>query len=283
MWGSLSEGSDRHQTDKINYIRMKNTGISFIGAGKVAAAFCSELYNSGYKIVSIVSKTGDSCRQLAGSCKASWSVATEFKEDTGLILIAVPDDRIETVAAGIKCSENTVIAHTAGSVGLDVFHHRHRHVGVIYPLQTFSAGRNIEFSKIPFFIEGSDSAATSLLCGLVESFGAKAHFTDAKNRRLLHLSAVFVNNFVNHMLVSGKTIASMAGFEFEVLIPLLNETVMKAVINGPENSQTGPAVRSDHETIRSHIKLLSFSPDLQNIYREVTDSIMSFQKTNINE
>ncbi|HNR43296.1 MAG TPA: DUF2520 domain-containing protein [Bacteroidales bacterium] len=262
---------------------MKKTGISFIGAGKVAGAFCSELFNSGHRIINIVAETEDSCRRLAESCNASWSLDTEFKEDTDLILIAVPDDKIESVAAGIKCNEKTVVAHMAGSVGLDVFHQKYRHVGVIYPLQTFSAGRNIEFSKIPFFIEGSDKDTITLLCGLVESLGAKAYFADAEGRRLLHLSAVFVNNFVNHMLVSGKAIASMAGFQFEVLVPLLNETILKAVTNGPENSQTGPAVRSDQGTIKSHIKLLSFSPDLQNIYREVTGSIMRFQKKNINE
>jgi predicted short-subunit dehydrogenase-like oxidoreductase (DUF2520 family) len=271
----------------ISYISEKNQmgkpGISFIGAGKVASALCSELYGSGYKIIRIVSKTEDSCRSLAESCDASWSMVPCFEADTDLILIAVPDDKISIIANGIKCNRKTIIAHTAGSVGLDVFPDVYRHVGVFYPLQTFTPGRKIRFDEIPFFIEGSDDAAASLLCGLAESLGSKVHFTSEKSRRMLHLSAVFVNNFINHMLVSGKAIASMAGFNFEVLIPLLNETVLKAIEKGPENSQTGPAVRSDLETIKSHIKLLSFSPDLQSIYREVTDSIMSFHKKNIND
>lgn len=262
---------------------MGKPGISFIGAGKVASALCSELYGSGYKIIRIVSKTEESCRSLAESCHASWSMVTDFEADTDLILMAVPDDKISKIASGIKCSTKTIIAHTAGSVGLDVFPHVYRHVGVLYPLQTFTVGRKIRFGEVPFFIEGSDDATTSLLCGLAESLGSKVHFTDERSRRMLHLSAVFVNNFINHMLVSGKEIASMAGYSFEVLIPLLNETVMKAIEKGPENSQTGPAVRSDLETIKSHIKLLSFSPDLQSTYREVTDSIMSFHKKNIND
>ncbi|NMC39523.1 MAG: DUF2520 domain-containing protein [Bacteroidales bacterium] len=262
---------------------MVKPGISFIGAGKVAAALCSEIYGSGYKIVRIVSRTEENCRKLAESCNASWSMAPYFEADTDLILIAVPDDKIGLVASGIKCSNKTIIAHTAGSAGLDVFPDRFRHVGVFYPLQTFTIGRKIRFGELPFFIEGSDDTTLSLLCGLAEALGSKVHLTDEKRRRMLHLSAVFVNNFINHMLVSGKEIASMAGFNFEVLIPLINETIRKAIEKGPENSQTGPAVRSDLETIGSHIKLLSFSPDLQNIYREITDSIMSFHKTNIND
>ncbi len=262
---------------------MGKPGISFVGAGKVARALCSELYGSGYKIISIVSKTEESCRSLAESCNASWSVVPDFESDTDLILIAVPDNKIRIIADSIKCGNNTIVAHTAGSAGLDVFPQNFRHVGVFYPLQTFTVGRKIRFGEVPFFIEGSDDETASILCRLAESFGSKVHFTDEKSRRMLHLSAVFVNNFINHMLVSGKEIASMAGFNFEVLVPLLNETVMKAIENGPENSQTGPAVRSDLETIKSHFKLLSFSPDLQNIYREVTDSIMSFHKKNIND
>ncbi len=41
------------------------------------------------------------------------------------------------------------------------------------------------------------------------------------------------------------------------------ETVNKAIDIGPENSQTGPAVRNDSNTIEKHMKLLSFSPELK--------------------
>lgn len=81
------------------------------------------------------------------------------------------------------------------------------------------------------------------------------------------------------MLTAGKQIIQKAGFTFEVLEPLINETVRKALENGPENSQTGPAYRSDKGTIKRHIDLLSFSPELQGIYNEVTKSIMKFYKT----
>jgi predicted short-subunit dehydrogenase-like oxidoreductase (DUF2520 family) len=95
---------------------------------------------------------------------------------------------------------------------------------------------------------------------------------------MLHLAAVFVSNFTNHMLTEGKEIAVKAGFSFEILEPLIKETIQKAIDSGPENSQTGPAVRNDKNTIEKHLELLSFSPDLQKIYVDMTKSIIEYYK-----
>ncbi len=253
---------------------MKNFKISFIGAGRVAHSLCNELYKNNYQIQKIISRDENKCRQLVSQTNAYWSSDFSFDENTDLILIAVPDNQIRNVALKIKCPSNTVVAHTAGSVGLDVFPGSLFHTGILYPLQTFSQGREINFNGLPFFIEGNDRTSMSMLSEIAGSLGGSIHFTDSEKRRLIHLSAVFVNNFANYMLTSGKRIADKAGLGFEVLVPLIIETLLKAVENGPEKSQTGPAVRSDTETIKSHIKLLSFSTDLQNIYRVITESIM---------
>jgi predicted short-subunit dehydrogenase-like oxidoreductase (DUF2520 family) len=109
--------------------------------------------------------------------------------------------------------------------------------------------------------------------------GGKAFFADSERRKLLHVSAVFVNNFTNFMLTEGIEIASGAGFSPEILEPLIRETISKALENGPSFSQTGPAIRKDFETIEKHMELLSFSPDLQKLYSEVTQSILEHYKT----
>ena len=96
-------------------------------------------------------------------------------------------------------------------------------------------------------------------------------------------TAVFVCNFTNHMLTLGKDIACNAGVTFDVLEPLVNETVTKAFELGPENSQTGPAYRFDKGTIKRHIDLLSFSPEMQNIYRQLTRSIINHYKREGND
>jgi predicted short-subunit dehydrogenase-like oxidoreductase (DUF2520 family) len=172
------------------------------------------------------------------------------------------------------------VAHTAGSFGLDIFPAHLRSTGVFYPLQTFTRGRETQISNIPFLLEASDDYTGRLLQGLVSVLGASAAFMGSERRRMLHLAAVFVCNFTNFMLVSGKDITSEAGISFSILEPLIRETVNKALDAGPEKSQTGPAVRNDLITIEKHLKLLSFSPELQAIYSELTDRITEYYKKN---
>lgn len=260
---------------------MKEYRISFIGAGKVSGALCRHLYLSGCRIRKIVSLTAERGTSLAVSCNAEWSQEYDFTDSEDLVIAAVPDDKLPEILARIKCSENTVVAHTAGSLGLDVFPSFLKRTGVFYPLQTFSENRTISFSNLPIFLEASDPHSLQILRDIAEETGGKVHITDTDSRKLLHVAAVFACNFLNHMLTAGKQITGKAGFSFGVLEPLINETVIKALENGPENSQTGPAFRTDRGTIKRHIDLLSFSPELQGIYKEVTRSIMKFHKNRI--
>jgi predicted short-subunit dehydrogenase-like oxidoreductase (DUF2520 family) len=257
---------------------VKEYRISFIGAGKVAGALCRQMTICGSRIQKIVSITDKRGRALARSCNSKWSSDYDFKGSEDVIVIAVPDDEVPEVLKKINCHENTVVAHTAGSLGLDIFPSRLKHTGVFYPLQTFSDNRKIQFRDLPFFLEASDSFSADILQNLAESVGGKTYFSDAEHRILLHVAAVFVCNFTNHMLVAGKQLTEKSGFPFKVLEPLINETILKARETGPENSQTGPAYRFDKGTIKRHIDLLSFSPELQGVYREVTKSIIRFYK-----
>ena len=258
---------------------MKEYRISFIGAGKVAGALCREFHISGCNIRQIVTQTRKRGQALADSCNALWSSDYRFPGTEDIIIIAVPDDKLPEVLQRVSCSENTLVVHTAGSIGLEVFPANIKHSGVFYPLQTFSDNRKIGFSDLPFFLEASDSFSSGIMRNLAESIGGKVHFVDTEHRRLLHVAAVFVCNFVNHMLTSGRQLTLKAGLDFEVIRPLINETINKALDAGPENSQTGPAYRFDKGTVERHIDLLSFSPELQAVYREVTRSIMQFHKT----
>jgi predicted short-subunit dehydrogenase-like oxidoreductase (DUF2520 family) len=257
---------------------VKKYRISFIGAGKVAGALSRQLYLSGYTIQKIISRTEKNGRALALSCNALWSSELSFVATDDVFIVAVPDDSLREILKKINCRENTVVAHTAGSHGLDVFPARLKHTGIFYPLQTFSKNRKIEYRDLPFFLEASDAFSSAILKDLTESVGGKAHFINTEQRRLLHVAAVFVCNFTNHMFTAGRQITEKAGLPFDVLKPLINETVLKALEMGPENSQTGPAYRSDKIILKKHIDLLSFSPELQGIYREITESIIKLYK-----
>ncbi len=257
---------------------MVQYNLSFAGAGRVAGALCREMYSRGINIQHIVSESQSSAKMLAEECNASWSESLIFDDTTDIIIVAVPDHKLNTVLNTIKCSENTLVAHTAGSFGLEVFPSRLKNRGVFYPLQTFTRNRKIIFSDLPFFIEANSTQMEKVLDCLAESLGGKVYIVGKDDRRLLHLAAVFVCNFVNHMLTAGKEIVSRTGLSYEVMEPLIMETISKARELGPDESQTGPAVRNDKNTIAKHMDLLSFSPHLKKIYKEVTESIITHYK-----
>jgi predicted short-subunit dehydrogenase-like oxidoreductase (DUF2520 family) len=257
---------------------MYQNNISFAGAGRVAEALCKELFHAGYKIDLVVSESEVSGQTLAVSCKASWSHDLLFPVTSKVIIVAVPDHKLKGVLDSIICSPEAVVVHTAGSIGFEVFPERIGHKAIFYPLQTFSKGRKIDFIDLPFLLECSDDISEAILKTLAESIGGEVHFTDAEQRRLLHLSAVFACNFTNHMLTLSKKLVLQAGFPFDIFASLINETYSKAFESGPENSQTGPAVRNDQNTIEKHMELLSFSPELQKIYNDITLSIIEYYK-----
>jgi predicted short-subunit dehydrogenase-like oxidoreductase (DUF2520 family) len=250
--------------------------ISFVGAGRVGNALCRQLFLSGYDIDVIVSSSGKSSEKLADFCNARSSIDLKFPDSTDIIIVSVPDRVLSEVLRKIECRNDTLVAHTAGSYGLDVFPDSIIRNGVFYPVQTFSPGRNILFDKLPFIIESVDKNVTSVLNELAVSLGARIFHSDAEHRRILHLAAVFANNFTNHMLTLSKDVAIKAGFNLGILKPLIMETIEKAFDAGPENSQTGPAARYDLNTIQKHVDMLSDSPDLQRLYSELTESIINY-------
>ncbi len=255
---------------------MFHHNVSFAGAGRVASALCRRIYAAGINVDRIVSLTEQNGRALADSCEASWSPVPEFPASTDIIIVAVPDHRLKILLGNIKCGHDTLVVHTAGSFGLDIFPENITSKGIFYPLQTFSRERNVDFTGLPFLLESSDKKSYDILEKLAAEIGSAPYFFTSKQRKMVHLAAVFICNFTNHMLTSGKQIVEKEGVPFEIFYPLIHETMSKALDTGPENSQTGPAVRNDRNTIEKHMELLSFSPELKKVYNEITMSIIKY-------
>jgi len=257
---------------------MKRYTISFTGAGKVASSFIPGFKTAGFSIKQVVSRNSDKGKRVALSAGARWSDTPRFDEDTDIIIVAVPDRILESVLGNISCHRNTIVAHTAGSCGLEIFPGHIEKKGVFYPLQTFSEGRNVDLKGVPIFIESYDPEVTAVLNELAVSLGCRPETADVERRRMLHIAAIFVSNFTNYMLTRGYQITRKEGFDPDLLRPLLTETVAKAIERGPESSQSGPAVRNDYNTIEKHVDLLSFSPELQTLYEELSRSIIDYYK-----
>ena len=251
---------------------MATYNISFAGAGNVAASLCAGLKAAGHRIMSVTSRGGDSARALAASTGASVMKDLSVPDNCDIFILAVSDAAIAEIASKIIVPEKTILVHTAGSVPLSALG-RKVNAGVFYPLQTFTKGFPPDLGRVPFFVEATDDRTLRILRELGVSIGAGAWDCDTEQRKKLHVAAVFANNFSNFMMTTGELIAAGAGFDPSLLTPLIEETGRKAMRKGPETAQTGPARRHDYSTVKSHIDLLSFMPEYQELYRLISEMI----------
>ena len=192
-----------------------------------------------------------------------------------ILLLAVTDSAIAEVAASVDIPAGTLLVHTAGSVSMAALG-RTGNAGVLYPLQTFTKGFSPDLGRVPFFIEATDNRSLEMLREIGDSVGAGTWECDSLQRSKLHVAAVFTNNFSNFMMTTGEVIAAEAGFDPSLLKPLAEEMMRKVMRMGPVMAQTGPAKRDDEGTVKSHIDLLSFSPQHQELYRLISSMISGY-------
>ncbi|CAM3975235.1 DUF2520 domain-containing protein [Flavobacterium antarcticum] len=192
---------------------------------------------------------------------------------TDLFIIAVSDDAIAEVSLHFPL-KNQLVVHTSGSVSLEQISNHNRR-GVFYPLQTFTKGKNVDFSQIPICIETEFSADLEILKKLAQVISEKTHIINSQQRRALHVAAVYVNNFVNHLYQIGNEICIENQIPFSILQSLIKETASKIETLSPVEAQTGPAKRNDQQTIESHLDFLEPNKMQRNIYKLLTESIQS--------
>lgn len=197
-----------------------------------------------------------------------------FDPDAEVSLISVSDNAIADVAAAIPLTTG-IIAHTSGSTPIDVLKSRSEKTGVFYPLQTFTKDSTLQYSTIPFFIEGSDTDTERRLIELAAMISNNVSTADSEKRKALHVASVFACNFANHMWTIAEKILKKNGMSYDVILPLLSETLRKTKILSPFDAQTGPAVRQDSNTLDAHIKFLETDKELCNLYSLLSSSIIS--------
>lgn len=246
-----------------------------IGSGKVATHLSQALSHAGVVCAGVYSRTERHATALAERLDAPVlrTLSDVWSTQSTLLLIAIGDDALASLTTEIPETYQGVVIHTSGSTPMGVLGHTLHH-GVLYPLQTFSHERRVEVSEIPFFIEGSSEAVLDTLRSLLEKIGVQTiHKCDSEQRKHIHLAAVFVCNFVNHMYVLGSDVLARRGLDPSTLHPLMRETLEKSLEHPPADVQTGPAVRNDRLTISRHLDLLEAQPSVARLYEEISHSI----------
>jgi predicted short-subunit dehydrogenase-like oxidoreductase (DUF2520 family) len=245
--------------------------IFVIGSGNVAFSLGRVLYQAGHTITGVCSTNPETGQDLSHQLQcAFFSNASAIPAGSDVYLLAVNDDSIEAVA-GLLPRMKGLTVHTSGSTPMDLLGNRRR--GVLYPLESITREHPASFRHVPLCIEGSDTAAKKLLMELAASISGSVHVVDSEKRAQLHLAAVIVNNFTNHLLRAAFELTGKEKNRHKLLEELARSTIRNAFGEGPERSQTGPARRGDRKTIEKHLMMLRASPETLALYKMFTKQI----------
>lgn len=244
-----------------------------IGAGNVASHVVPALEASGMiEVEAVWSRTAPHAEELAANLRGARAV-TELDGlpgDAELYLVSVADDAVARIAADFHGGSSAVWLHTSGSVDASVLSAVTPHYGVLYPLQTFTRGADLDLSKVPFFVEGADELTLATARRLAEAVSTRVYEADSALRARMHVAAVFACNFTNYLWgVADDLLREQDGLDISVLGPLLEETIRKSLAIGPRDAQTGPARRGDRRVIDKHMEMLD--PRRREIYEFLTD------------
>ena len=250
--------------------------VSIIGSGNVAQhlieAFNCDAINgvvNQIKLVQVLSRKPESVSNIISIDK----IISEFNDlqTVDLIIIAVTDNAIMDVSKQLPF-KNQLVVHTSGSLAMDVLDDKNRK-GVFYPLQTFSKLKEVDFKTIPICLEAQNEYDYKTLEVVAKAISNSVDRINSKQRKGLHVAAVFVSNFTNHLYQIGSDICVENELSFEILKPLIQETANKILTLSPNEAQTGPAKRKDTQTINEHLLFLS-DENQKEIYKLLTKSII---------
>ena len=254
---------------------IEDTPIVFIGAGNLATNLAKVLYHKGFRIVQVYSRTEESARSLAEMVEAEYTTnLEEISQDAHLYIVSLKDaafvELLPQIASG---KQHSLLVHTAGSIPMSIWKGHAERYGVFYPMQTFSKQREVDFKEIPFFIEAKRPEDVELLKAIAATLSDKVFEADSEQRKSLHLAAVFICNFTNHMYTLAADLLEKYNLPFDVMLPLIDETARKVHELKPSDAQTGPAIRYDENVINNHLTMLADAPALQEIYKLISKSI----------
>jgi predicted short-subunit dehydrogenase-like oxidoreductase (DUF2520 family) len=250
------------------------SSIVLIGSGNVATHLGSALKKAGCKILQVYSPNKAHAASLAQKLKTkSCNVIEEINPNADLYLMAIKDDAIIELSQKLKV-RNKIIVHTSGSSSMNMLNNISKNTGVFYPLQTFSKDRKINLQYVPFCIEANNKSTEKQLLQLAQLLSNNVCLIDSHQRKILHIAAVFACNFSNYLFSISEKILNDHHISFDILKPLIYETIYKIENTSPKAMQTGPAKRKDKKTIQAHLDFLKNYPDYKKLYKLLSESIM---------
>ena len=251
--------------------------VIIIGAGNVGCHLGHRFHEMGVEIIQVFSRKKSKAAYLAKKINTKYTTSLDrVSKNADIYMLAVHDGAIGEVAK--KMVENNLshklIVHTSGATPQSVLSLAGaKRFGIFYPLQTFSPNRKPDFNNIPICVDANSKEDLNALMVLAKKTSRNVHHVSDKERAVLHVAAVFANNFTNHLFHISSDILTKNNLPFDLLFPLIKETIGKIENAKPSEMQTGPARRGDEETIKKHLDYLKDFPEYAEVYKILSKGI----------
>lgn len=242
----------------------KKIKIGIVGIGNLGWNLGLRLFECGFEVTAISGSLNGPNKKFAKRIDTKlYDDPKKVAEKSKLVFVCVPDDQIKSASDEIS-GEGIWVAHCSGSTPL--IEGDFKGSGVLYPFQTFSKFFPVDWSDISIFTEGSNDEMLEMLDYIAHRIARDVHQVESEQRRIIHIAGVIGANFTNHLLHQTKLLLDAHKLDFNVLQPLMEETIRKAFEHGPAGAQTGPAKRNDQQMIQRHLDLLQDQKSIAEIY-----------------
>jgi predicted short-subunit dehydrogenase-like oxidoreductase (DUF2520 family) len=186
--------------------------------------------------------------QVAGFLGRGEDVSTAAA-GVDLLLVATPDGAVAEVAAAVRPVDTTVVAHLAGSLGLDALA-GHPRRGAVHPLRSIPTAAT-DLRGAWFAVAGDPLAGQ-----VVDDLGGRRVTVADADRAAYHAAACMASNHLVALLGQVERVAATAGVPLEAYLDLVRQTVDNVAVLGPVDALTGPVRRGDEATVARHLAAL---------------------------
>lgn len=250
--------------------------IVLIGAGNAATVLGRKIKKAGHSITQVYSRHLYNAAELADELNSgATDDFAKISKDAELYIVALSDTALQNLNKNWHAGK-TMVVHTAGAVSIGVLASVSANFGVLYPLQSLRKERN-DYDGFPLLLDANNGENLSLMTEFALTLSKTVKQADDRHRMHLHVAAVIVNNFTNHLYALAENYCNSNDVSFSLLKPLIIETADRIQEFPPATVQTGPAHRNDLLTIEKHKKLLTDHPLLLSLYDQFTQSIQANQ------
>lgn len=249
--------------------------VFFIGSGRIAAHLAEAFAKTDIEVKGVHSKTPVNAKAFADKYKIQYfEEIHQIPLDVDVYFLAISDDHIENISNQLNV--NGILVHCSGLKNMNIIQ-AEKNKAVFWPLQSFSKDRDINFHEIPILIEANSDENYRIIEAIADRISNHVVPCNSEQRQWYHLAAVFVNNFSNHLFNQAEHLISDQKLDFNLLLPLMKETVEKLKVLSPQKAQTGPALRGDSQTMKKHLDLLSENKTASEIYSLISISIQNMK------